>query len=81
VQKTNASISSRANHQWFPMGMVSGAASSGQVKVFDATVVRVWSGDQVSVLGKDDGKERRLYLSSIRAPKYDFSDFMNTDYC
>jgi staphylococcal nuclease domain-containing protein 1 len=49
-----------------------GAAPSGQAKVFEATVVRVWSGDQVSVVGKDNGNERRLYLSSTRAPKYPF---------
>lgn len=53
-------------------GHSGGAASNGQVKVFDATVTRVWSGDQVSVLGKEDVNERRLYLSSIRAPKYNF---------
>ena len=46
-----------------------GAASTGQAKVFEATVVRVWSGDQVSVVAKDSGNERRLYLSSTRAPK------------
>jgi len=50
-----------------------GVASSGQVKVYEATVIRVWSGDQVSVVGKDDANERRLYLSSIRAPKYNFA--------
>ena len=52
-----------------PNGHGGGAASSGQGKMFDATVIRVWSGDQVSVIGKEGGNERRLYLSSIRAPK------------
>ncbi|KAK7005600.1 nonsense-mediated mRNA decay factor [Favolaschia claudopus] len=43
--------------------------SNGQVRVFDATVIRVWSGDQISVAEKDSGKERRLQLSSTRGPK------------
>ncbi|KAJ6593999.1 hypothetical protein B0H19DRAFT_1246717 [Mycena capillaripes] len=46
-----------------------GTASNGQARVFDATVVRVWSGDQISVVEKDTGKERRLQLSSTRGPK------------
>ncbi|KAJ7188134.1 hypothetical protein C8R46DRAFT_10891 [Mycena filopes] len=46
-----------------------GTAANGQVRVFDATVVRVWSGDQISVVEKDTGKERRLQLSSTRGPK------------
>lgn len=47
-----------------------GTAANGQARVFDATVVRVWSGDQISVVEKDTGKERRLQLSSTRGPKY-----------
>ncbi|KAJ6625540.1 hypothetical protein B0H10DRAFT_2312806 [Mycena sp. CBHHK59/15] len=46
-----------------------GTASNGQTRVFDATVIRVWSGDQISVMEKDTGKERRLQLSSTRGPK------------
>lgn len=46
-----------------------GTTSTGQAKTFDATVVRVWSGDQVSVVEKESGKERRLQLSSTRGPK------------
>ncbi|KAJ1304495.1 hypothetical protein OPQ81_005641 [Rhizoctonia solani] len=34
----------------------------------DATVTRVWSGDQVSIVDKE-GRERRVQLSSVRAPK------------
>ncbi|KAJ7287431.1 hypothetical protein C8J57DRAFT_1283899 [Mycena rebaudengoi] len=44
-------------------------AANGQTRVFEATVVRVWSGDQVSVVEKESGKERRLQLSSTRGPK------------
>lgn len=44
-------------------------ASGGHARTFDATVVRVWSGDQISVIEKDSGKERRLQLSSTRGPK------------
>ncbi|KII92084.1 hypothetical protein PLICRDRAFT_50514 [Plicaturopsis crispa FD-325 SS-3] len=46
-----------------------GAAHAGLPRVFDAIVVRVWSGDQISVVDKDGGKERRLQLSSTRGPK------------
>ncbi|KAF9566683.1 transcription factor [Agrocybe pediades] len=43
--------------------------SNGLPRNFDATVVRIWSGDQVSVLVKDSNVERRLQLSSTRGPK------------
>ncbi|KAF8161178.1 hypothetical protein B0H34DRAFT_781782 [Crassisporium funariophilum] len=46
-----------------------GVVSNGQSRVFDATVVRVWSGDQVSVVEKEGSTERRLQLSSTRGPK------------
>lgn len=36
---------------------------------FEGLVIRVWSGDQISVAEKDSGKERRLHLSSTRGPK------------
>ncbi len=41
---------------------------NGQARAFDATVVRIWSGDQVSVVDASN-KERRLQLSSTRGPK------------
>jgi staphylococcal nuclease domain-containing protein 1 len=44
-----------------------GATSAS--RVFDATVIRVWSGDQISVVEKEGSKERRLQLSSTRGPK------------
>lgn len=47
-----------------------GTAVTGQSRVFDATVVRIWSGDQISVIDKDTKKERRIQLSSTRGPKY-----------
>ena len=43
--------------------------ANGSSRSFDATVVRVWSADQISVTEKDGGKERRLQLSSTRGPK------------
>ncbi|KAJ7647235.1 hypothetical protein FB45DRAFT_892832 [Roridomyces roridus] len=46
-----------------------GVTSNGQSRVFEATVIRVWSGDQISVAEKETSKERRLQLSSIRGPK------------
>lgn len=39
-------------------------------RTFEAVVIRVWSGDQISVVPKDGGKERRITLSSTRAPRY-----------
>lgn len=45
------------------------STTNGSVRDFDAVVIRVWSGDQISVVPKDGGKERRLQLSSTRAPK------------
>ena len=45
-----------------------GNSAGGSSRNFDATVIRVWSGDQLSVMDKD-GKERRIQLSSTRAPK------------
>ncbi|PAV18694.1 transcription factor [Pyrrhoderma noxium] len=46
-----------------------GSAVNGGSRNFEAIVVRVWSGDQVSVIPKEGGKERRIQLSSTRAPK------------
>ncbi|KAF8265794.1 transcription factor [Lactarius quietus] len=43
-------------------------APNGTARSFDGTVVRVWSGDQISIAAKD-GKERRVQLSSTRGPK------------
>ena len=51
-----------------PSGKANGAPTN-QSQTFDATVVRVWSGDQVSVIEKDTNTERRLQLSSTRGPK------------
>lgn len=45
-----------------------GSSAGGPERAFDASVVRIWSGDQISVTGKE-GKERRLQLSSTRGPK------------
>ena len=56
------------------VGSRSGAAgasvANGSPKDYEAIVVRVWSGDQLSVVPKSGGKERRIQLSSTRAPKY-----------
>lgn len=46
-----------------------GSATKGTSQDFDASVVRVWSGDLLSVVLKDGGKEQRIQLSSVRAPK------------
>ena len=45
-----------------------GHTAGGTSRNFDGTVIRVWSGDQLSIVDKG-GKERRVQLSSTRAPK------------
>ncbi|KAG2043573.1 transcription factor [Suillus americanus] len=47
----------------------SNGTANGNARVFDGTVIRVWSGDQISVVDKESGKERRLQLSSTKGPK------------
>ena len=42
--------------------------ANGMERTFEGSVIRVWSGDQISVLTKDS-KERRVQLSSTRGPK------------
>ena len=52
-----------------PAAKSNGTNANGSSRVFDAVVTRVWSGDQISVCEKDGSKERRIQLSSVRAPK------------
>lgn len=53
-----------------PADAKANGSSNGLVgRTFEATVVRVWSGDQVSVVPKEGGKERRINLSSTRSPR------------
>ncbi|KAI9571098.1 hypothetical protein HD554DRAFT_2239128 [Boletus coccyginus] len=42
---------------------------NGSSRSFEGVVIRVWSGDQISVAEKESGKERRLNLGSTRGPK------------
>ena len=56
-----------------PSAKSNGAALNGSSRSFDATVVRVWSADQISVVDRETGKERRLQLSSTRGPRYRYS--------
>lgn len=51
-----------------PTASKPGVTFSG-TRAFEAQVIRVWSGDQVSVVERETGKERRLQLSSTRGPK------------
>ena len=48
----------------------SGGTTISGNRAFEGQVVRIWSGDQISVVEKDTGKERRIQLSSTRGPKY-----------
>ena len=52
-----------------PAAKSNGHATNGASSKFDGVVIRVWSGDQISVADKDTNKERRVQLSSTRAPK------------
>ncbi|KAI0356228.1 transcription factor [Trametes cingulata] len=52
-----------------PSAKSNGTAINGNSRSFDATVVRVWSADQISVVDRETGKERRLQLSSTRGPR------------
>lgn len=52
-----------------PSAKSNGSAVNGGTRAFDATVTRIWSGDQISVVEKEGAKERRLQLSSTRGPK------------
>ena len=53
-----------------PAAKANGATANGSSRAFDGVVTRVWSGDQISISDKDSSKERRIQLSSVRAPKY-----------
>lgn len=52
-----------------PSAKSNGTAINGNSRSFDATVIRVWSADQISVVDRETGKERRLQLSSTRGPR------------
>ena len=52
-----------------PSAKSNGTAVNGNARQFDATVVRIWSGDQISVIDRETGKERRIQLSSTRGPR------------
>lgn len=46
------------------------AAATTKGTDFEATVIRIWGSDQLSVVEKGEGgKERRVQLSSVRGPK------------
>ena len=48
-----------------------GNSARGSSRNLNATVVRVWSRDQLSIVNRD-GKERKVQLSSTRTPTCDF---------
>ncbi|KAK7053364.1 hypothetical protein VNI00_003990 [Paramarasmius palmivorus] len=52
-----------------PTALKASTSINGNARTFDAQVIRIWSGDQISVVEKDSGKERRIQLSSTRGPK------------
>lgn len=47
----------------------SNGTTSGNTRVFDGIVSRIWSGDQISVIDRESGKERRLQFSSTKGPR------------
>lgn len=46
-----------------------GPAGPSQRTEFEGQVIRIWSGDQISVWDDVAGKDRRLQLSSVRGPR------------
>jgi len=70
--KENVYVYTRTHrlHPRLQPAKANGTTPNGHTRNFDATVIRVWSGDQVSVVEKEGGKERRLQLSSTRGPRY-----------
>lgn len=52
-------------------GAGAGGAQTTKGTSFDATVVRVWTSDTLSIIAKDDpsGKERKVQLASVRGPR------------
>ncbi|KAF8332649.1 transcription factor [Cantharellus anzutake] len=50
-------------------GATNGSLQLKGKAAFDAEVIRIWSGDQISVVENDTTNEHRLQLSSLRAPK------------
>lgn len=54
-----------------PSAKSNGTAVNGASRSFDATVIRVWSADQISVVDRETGKERRVQLSSTRGPRWE----------
>ncbi|KAG8759264.1 hypothetical protein FRC14_006340 [Serendipita sp. 396] len=46
-----------------------GSKGPAESRTIDGQVIRVWSADTISIAEKDTGKERRVQLSSTRAPK------------
>lgn len=87
-----AERSAKAKHIGLWTGVATAAAGNGAAaaaggvahttkgQTFDATVVRVWGSDQLSIVAKDDKneKERRVQLASVRGPRG--SDAKNTYY-
>lgn len=47
---------------------LTGSSAKPSDRTIEGHVVRVWSGDQITIVDKA-GKERRVQLSSTRAPK------------
>ncbi|OJT09282.1 nuclease domain-containing protein 1 [Trametes pubescens] len=52
-----------------PSAKSNGTVVNGASRSFDATVIRVWSADQISVVDRETSKERRVQLSSTRGPR------------
>ncbi|KAI8872635.1 hypothetical protein GQ42DRAFT_161125 [Ramicandelaber brevisporus] len=50
-------------------GVAGSSASSGDGKDYEATVIRIVSGDQLQIRQSRTGAERRVQLASIRQPK------------
>ncbi|EJU04311.1 hypothetical protein DACRYDRAFT_20881 [Dacryopinax primogenitus] len=46
-----------------------GQSARSDARIFEGQVIRIWTGDQISVVEKATNKERRIQLSSVRAAR------------
>jgi staphylococcal nuclease domain-containing protein 1 len=48
---------------------IDSAPATNKGQSFDATVVRIWGSDQLSLVAKGEEVERRVQLASVRGPR------------
>jgi staphylococcal nuclease domain-containing protein 1 len=78
LRKAEAEAKAARKGQWrnLPAPTPTSAAVQAQQekdRKWDGVVTRVWGADMISVLKDGDQNERRLQLSSLRQPRFDYS--------